>query len=300
MVGSNIVNSNLNKNYNLLTPSSKILNLLNKDDVDLYLIKHMPDIIIHCAGIVGGIQANINNPFKFLYENNVIGANIIKSSHENKIKNFINLGSSCIYPRFNKNPLQEIDILKGELEPTNEGYALAKIVNLKLCEYIYKTDELNYINIIPCNLYGPKDNFDPKTAHMIPSVIHKLHMAKQNNVSRIKIWGTGKVRREFMYVKDLVNLIEIVVDKMQKKEKLPHTFNAGINKDFSIYEYYVEIAKVVGYQGGYEFDLNKPEGMKQKLVDSFIAHQLGWKSGTSLHDGIKKTYQYYLNNYEKN
>lgn len=291
MVGRNIAEFSKAKDYILLTPSSKELNLLDRISVDDYIKENEPDIVIHCAGVVGGIQANIANPVKFLVDNTQMGLNIIMASQEAGIKNFINMSSSCMYPREAINPLGEELILKGELEPTNEGYALAKITSTRLCEYINKEDDsFQYKTVIPCNLYGKYDKFDSKHSHMLPAVIQKVHEAKEANVDS-DIWGSGKARREFMYAEDLADFIYYALENF---DKMPQNINVGLGHDYTINEYYQAIAKVVGYKGKFIHDLTKPIGMKQKLIDDTKLTKFGWKHKTSLEDGIKKIYEYYL------
>lgn len=293
MVGRNIQDyAHKFPQYELLTPSSNELNLLNKTAIDNYIRKYQPDIIIHSAGIVGGIQANIENPVKFLYENALMGENIVLSAYQINIKQFINLGSSCMYPRNAQNPLVENSILTGELEPTNEGYALAKIITAKLCEYISKTNaDFQYKTMIPCNLYGKYDKFDPIKSHMIPAAIQKIHHAKINMLDTVDIWGDGLARREFMYAEDLADAIFFALEHLSE---LPNMVNVGLGIDYTINEYYEEISKIVDYQGKFYHDMSKPVGMKQKLVNIDRLQQLGWKHKTSLTDGLEKTYQYYL------
>lgn len=277
--------------YQLVCPTSKELNLLNKSAVENYLNLCQPDIIIHCAGMVGGIQANIENPVKFLYENTLMGQNVVLSAYQAGVKTLINLGSSCMYPREAMNPLKEEYILTGALEPTNEGYALAKIVTAKLCEYISKTSpDFQYKTLIPCNLYGKYDKFDLVKSHMIPAAILKLHHAKGES-SAVDIWGDGSARREFMYAEDLADAVFFVLDNLSK---IPHQVNVGLGEDYSITEYYQQIAEVVGFNGTFKYDLTKPVGMKQKLVNTEKLSTLGWKNQFSLREGLEKTYQYYL------
>jgi len=291
MVGKNIADYLENK-YILFTPNSKELNLLQKDMVDIYLRETQPDIVIHCAGIVGGIQANMAHPVKFLVDNTQMGLNIIMASKEAGIKKFINMSSSCMYPREATNPLSEELILKGELEPTNEGYALAKITSTRLCEYINKEDETcAYKTVIPCNLYGKYDKFDPKHSHMLPAVIKKIHDAKVNSDETIDIWGDGEARREFMYAEDLADFISYALINF---ENMPQNINVGLGHDYTINEYYKAIAEVIGYKGQFVHDLTKPVGMKQKLIDDTKLQEFGWKYKTSLKDGIEKIYDYYL------
>ena len=289
--GRNILENNNISKFDILSPDSSALNLLNYLDVDKYIKINKPDFVIHAAGKVGGIQANMTQPVSFLVENMDMGRNVILASKNNEVKNLINLSSSCMYPRAAKNPLSEELILKGELEPTNEGYALAKIMTTKLCEYIHKEDaSYNYKTIIPCNLYGKYDKFDPNHSHMLPAVIKKIHDAKINNQKHIDIWGDGTARREFMYAGDLADFI---YQAIQQFDKLPQNINVGLGIDYAINEYYSAIANVIGYQGKFINDLTKPIGMKQKLIDDTNLNKFGWKHKTSLVDGIGKTYEYF-------
>lgn len=293
MVGRNILDHLNASNYNFLTPSSKELNLLSYSKTQDYIEINKPDFIIHAAGRVGGIQANMASPVSFLIENVDMGRNLILAAKNNQIKKLINLSSSCMYPRDARNPLNESMILKGELEPTNEGYALAKILTTRLCEYINLEDEsFNYKTVIPCNLYGLYDKFDPKHSHMLPAVIKKIHAAKEKNASSIDIWGDGKARREFMFATDLADFIFYA---MENFENMPQNINVGLGHDFTIKEYYQTIAKVISYKGKFIHDLTKPVGMKQKLVDNTMLKEFGWSPSTSLGEGIRKTYKYYLN-----
>ncbi len=291
MVGKNILAHNSAINYNFLTPSSKDLNLLNYQDVKKYIAIHQPDFVIHAAGKVGGIQANIKEPVSFLVDNIDMGRNIIMAAKSNNIKNLLNLSSSCMYPRNVENPLSESLILKGELEPTNEGYAIAKIMSTRLCEYIVKEDDSkNYKTVIPCNLYGKYDKFDPQNSHMIPAVISKIYQAILTDSREISIWGDGKSRREFMYTEDLADFIFYAITNF---DKMPQNINVGLGHDYSINNYYSEIAKVLGYKGKFTHDLTKPTGMKQKLIDDTKLKEFGWKSKTNLTEGLRKTVDYY-------
>ena len=292
MVGKNIIDHVESKNYKILTPKKLDLDLLKYSDVEAFIKNNRPDLIIHAAGVVGGIEANINEPVKFLIENIQMGINILTASKINKVKRFINLSSSCMYPRNSEKALTEEQLLTGELEPTNEGYAIAKCAITKLCEYINKeNDSLSYKSIIPCNLYGKYDNFDPSTSHMVPGVIRKIHEAKKNNLESIDIWGDGLARREFMYTADLADFIYYSINNY---EKMPQNINVGIGLDYSINEYYKIIADVIGFKGKFKNDLSKPVGMKKKLIDIKKLNKFGWSHKTSLEMGIKKTYQYFL------
>jgi len=293
MVGRNIVEYKHAQKYTLLTPSSKELNLLDKQSVDKFIKLNTPNIVIHCAGMVGGIQANMANPVRFLVDNTQMGLNIIMASKEAGIKKLINMSSSCMYPREAINPLGEELILKGELEPTNEGYALAKITSTRLCEYINKEDNsFKYKTVIPCNLYGKYDKFDPKHSHMLPAVIKKIHEAKINNQTELDIWGDGTARREFMYAEDLADFIYYALENF---DTMPQNINVGLGEDYTINEYYKAIADVIDYKGNFIHDLTKPIGMKQKLIDDTKLTEFGWKHKTSLTNGIEKIYNYYLN-----
>lgn len=291
MVGRNILENTDISKFDLLIPNSKELNLLNYSTVDKYIKDNKPDFIVHTAGKVGGIQANIAQPVSFLIDNLDMGRNIIMAAKNNDVKSLINLSSSCMYPRNAKNPLSEDLILKGELEPTNEGYALAKIMSTRLCEYIGKEDNsFNYKTIVPCNLYGKYDKFELKHSHMLPAVIKKIHEAKINNLSQIDIWGDGTASREFMYAGDLADFIIYAITNFSK---MPQNINVGLGHDYTINEYYQIIADVIGYEGEFVHDLTKPIGMKQKLIDDTKLKEFGWKYKTSLVEGIEKTYEYF-------
>ena len=297
MVGKNILESPHADKHDFLTPTSKELNLQVKDKVDLYLKANQVDFVIHAAGIVGGIQANMAMPVRFLVDNLQMGLNIILASKNAGIRGFINLSSSCMYPRNASNPMGEELILKGELEPTNEGYALAKIATTRLCEYINREDvQYLYKTVIPCNLYGRHDKFDPKYSHMIPAVIKKISDAKQLGIKSVDIWGNGKAKREFMYAGDLANFIFYAIDHF---DKMPQNINVGLGYDYTINEYYQAIAKVIGFDGKFEHDLTKPIGMKQKLTDNSKLKNFGWKHTIGLMEGIEKTYEFYLKNHQK-
>lgn len=293
MVGKNITELKPDS-VTLFTPSIKELNLLDYNCLNKYIYYHKPEIIIHAAGIVGGIQANINHPVRFLRENTLMAHNVIWAAYENRVPYLINLGSSCMYPFEAENPLSENAILTGALEQTNEGYALAKIFAQRFCSYINREcNNHNYKTIIPCNLYGKYDKFDVEWGHMIPSVIHKIHQAKINNKKQVTIWGNGEARREFIYAADFADFIWSNITKL---DKIPEVLNIGLGYDYSINEYYQAIAEVIGYKGSFVHDTTKPVGMKQKLVDTTLLNSINWSSKTGLKEGIQKTYNYYLEN----
>lgn len=297
MVGKNILESSLSSQFDFIFPSSSELNLLDKDEVTRFLSKHSPDMVIHAAGIVGGIQANIASPVRFLVDNMQMGLNILTEARDAGVQRFMNMSSSCMYPRNAPNPLSENLILKGELEPTNEGYALAKIASTRLCEYINREDEeFLYKTVIPCNLYGRYDKFDPNHSHMIPAVIRKIAEAKEQGKEVIDIWGDGLARREFMYAGDLADFVFYAISKF---EEMPQNINVGLGHDYTINEYYQAIADVIGFEGQFEHDLSKPVGMRQKLIDDSKLQEFGWHYKTELSDGIRKTYQFYLESVKK-
>ena len=289
MVGKNLINHNNAKEYSISGPSSKEINLLDKSKILDWLAKNPTDLIIHCAGLVGGIQANINNQSGFLFNNIQMGINLIDAAYKSGIRNFINLGSSCIYPKNISNEIDESMLLSGKLEETNEGYAIAKISVAKYCQFLSEKG-FNYKTIIPCNIYGKYDDFSETGSHMIPGVIARMHKAKINNDNYIEIWGDGKARREFMYAEDLADAIWFCVKNIKE---IPEFINVGIGEDFSIKDYYQTISQIVGFKGEFKFNRTKPVGMKRKLISSKIINQLGWMPKFSLNKGISCTYNYY-------
>ncbi len=291
MVGRNILHYYQKREYEVYAPSSRELDLTKYEDVKTYLKKIDPEMIIHAAGLVGGIQANINNPVDFLTVNTDIARNLILSAREYGVKKLLNIASSCMYPKSAENPLKEDVILDGKLEPTNEGYALAKIYATKLCEYINKENKnFQYRTIIPCNLYGKFDKFSPHNSHMLPAVIRKIYLAKVYNKSTVTIWGDGEARREFMYVEDLADFIYFAIENFYL---LPQNINVGLGHDYSINEYYLVVAKVIGYNGDFVHDLDKPVGMHQKLIDNTKIKKMGWQPKFSLEQGIQETFNYF-------
>lgn len=293
LVGKNIQEHSDFKKYNFLCPSSKELNLLNHDLTLDFLKKHKPDMVIHCAGRVGGIQANMADMTGFLYENLMMGFHLIDSCKALGIPKVLNLASSCIYPKEIGSNIREVDLMAGPLEPTNEGYALAKISVLKLCEYItIQFSALNYKSVIPCNIYGRHDHFDVQKSHMVPAVIMRMDLAAKEKQEKFLIWGDGKARREFMYSEDLADAIYFSIKNF---DLLPQNLNIGLGYDYSILEYYQAIAEVVGFKGQFEFDITKPKGMQQKLVNIDKLKELGWGSKFDLKSGLKNTYDFYLN-----
>lgn len=292
MVGRNLLEHPGIGEFEVLAPRSSELDLRDFEAVQSYLLRHKPDMVIHAAGKVGGIQANMREPVGFLMDNLDMGRNIVWAAHQTGVKLLINLGSSCMYPRNHSEPLTEEMVLKGELEPTNEGYALAKVVTARLCEYIMREDaSYQYKTLIPCNLYGPHDKFDPAHSHLVPAIIHKVHQAKQNGEQTVEIWGDGTARREFLYTGDLA---DAMLRAIKEFDTLPAYMNVGLGRDYTINEYYQATADVMGYTGEFVHDLGKPVGMARKLVS--VERQLawGWSAQNTLREGIEKTYAYYL------
>ena len=294
MVGMNLIEC-APEYIKLLAPSSNELNLLSKACIKDYLLKESPDLIIHAAGIVGGIRANINYPVRFLSANTEMANNLFGIAAELEVTYLLNLGSSCMYPVKGENPLKEELILTDYLEPTNEGYAIAKIFAQRLCAYINaEKGNKNYKTLIPCNLYGKYDKFDSEWGHMIPAVIKKIHEAKSEQRDTVEIWGDGEARREFMLAEDFARYIWQLVDNI---DSVPELMNVGLGFDYSINDYYQKIAKVVGYEGDFTHDLSKPVGMKRKVVDIFRMKAVLPLTSTSLEEGLKKTFDYYMTKY---
>jgi len=293
MVGKNIVDR-LPSSMVVFAPTRRELDLLDMTQVDRVLLEYQPDMIIHAAGVVGGIQANIASPVKFLIDNMQMAINVLIAARNARVEKFMNISSSCMYPRNVQNPLREELVLKGELEPTNEGYALAKVTAARLCEYIGREDSsFSYKSVIPCNLYGRYDKFDPKTSHMIPAVIYKLSSAIKNSEQLIEIWGDGTARREFMFAEDFADFVFYAISNFSK---MPQNLNVGLGRDYSINEYYEIIAEEVGYKGKFTHDHSRPVGMRQKLLDISRLEEFGWVHKTSLREGVKKTYGFYNGN----
>lgn len=292
MVGRNLLDAARARGAEIIAPASREVNLLDADSVVRYLRWLKPDCIVHAAGRVGGIQANIKEPVAFLVENWDMGRNLLMAARQEGVTRVINLGSSCMYPRNSQGALKETDVLSGVLEPTNEGYALAKIAVARLCEYISReSPEYRYKTLIPCNIYGPYDKFDPARSHLVPAVIHKLHRAWTAGEPAVTIWGDGTARREFMYAGDLADAILMAIERF---DTLPALMNVGIGQDWSVDEYYATAAGIIGYSGCFRHDLTKPVGMARKLTDVAIAARWGWCAKTSLAAGLRATYEYYL------
>jgi GDP-L-fucose synthase len=265
MVGRNILEHPLAAEFEILAPGHKELDLTHYPSVHQWLAHHRPNVVIHSAGLVGGIQANIAHPVDFLVTNTDLARNVILASRETGVTHLLNLASSCMYPKDLSTPLTEDLILKGELEPTNEGYAIAKVYATRLCQYIRReSPQLQYKTLVPCNLYGRHDKFSPEHSHLVPSVIHKMHTALSQGSSTVEIWGDGSARREFMYAGDLA---DAVITALQRFDGLPDVTNVGLGHDYSVNEYYAAAARIMNWSGSFVHDLTKPVGMKRKLTD---------------------------------
>lgn len=293
MVGSAIWRNLVSKGYeNLIGATSKELDLRDQQAVKLFLKDEKPQVIIDAAAKVGGILANNNFPYDFLMENMNIQNNLIDGAHKAGIDKFIFLGSSCIYPKFAPQPLKEEYLLTDSLEPTNEWYAIAKISGVKTCEAIRKQYGKDYVSLMPTNLYGIHDNFDLNTSHVLPAMLRKFHEAKNNNNSPVTLWGSGRPMREFLFVDDLAEAVVFALEN-----KLPeYLYNVGSGIDLTIKELAETIQNVVGHSGEIIWDSSKPDGTPRKLMDVSKMHSLGWEHKINLEDGIRKTYQWFLNN----
>lgn len=300
MVGSAITRELMKQNYsNLVFRDLNELDLRNQNDVNEFFESEKPEIVIIAAAKVGGILANRTYRAEFIYDNLMIQSNLIHASYLNKVEKLIFLGSSCIYPKLAPQPLKEEYLLSGYLEYTNEPYAVAKIAGIKLCESYYKQYGCNYFSIMPTNMYGPNDNYDLNTSHVLPALLRKIHEAKKNILASVTLWGTGKPMREFMYVEDLADAMIFMMESIKAKDLYENGIshlNIGTGSDLTIAELANIISDVVGYKGKIEYDTSKPDGTPRKLMDVSRINSLGWKYKTELKDGIVKTYKWYLEN----
>lgn len=266
------------------------LELLDQRAVRDFFLSERPEFVFLAAARVGGIMANNTYRADFIYENLTIAANVIHAAHEGGVTKLLNLGSSCIYPRVAPQPLKEEYLLTGELEPTNEPYAIAKIAAIKLCESYRRQYGRNFVSVMPTNLYGPGDNFDLENSHVLPALIRKCHEAKARGDMSITVWGTGNPRREFLYVDDMADACMFVMEHYDEEQFL----NIGCGEDLTIRELAGLVAEVIGFRGGVTFDASKPDGMPRKLLDVSRLHALGWAPRTDLRTGIAKAYDAYL------
>lgn len=294
MVGSSIVRLLERNGYgNIVCASSKELDLRKQDAVEEFFEAEKPGYVFLAAAKVGGSGARVGRSAEFLLDNSLIALNVIRASVQSGVKRLLNVGSACVYPRLCKQPLKEKCLMTGSLEPNDEGYALAKILGLKYCEYLNEQHGCDYVSAMPCNIYGRGDTYDPERSHVVPAMIRRFHEAKESGCRTVTVWGTGKARRELMYVDDLAEALLFLMQNYSSK-----TFvNVGVGSDVSIAELATEIANVVGYDGQIVYDDTKPDGMPRRLMDSSRINELGWRASTSLIEGLEKSYADYLNRY---
>jgi len=293
MVGSALVRQLLAAGYsNIVTRSHSELDLTRQSDVEAFFEKEKPEYVFLAAARVGGIFANMNHQARFLLENLQIECNVIDCAYRHGVKKMLFLGSSCIFPKEAKQPISESAMLTGSLESTNEGYAIAKIAGLKLCEFLNRQNGVEFVSVMPCNLYGYNDNFDLESSHMLPALIRKFHEAKVKKESAVTVWGTGKVYRELLFVDDLARACVFVMNNYSGADFL----NVGYGEDNTITEIAQMVKDVTGFQGEIVYDTSKPDGMFRKIVDSSRIRELGWKPDVMLREGIALTYDWYLEN----
>lgn len=292
LVGSAIYRRLLNDGYNeIITAERTELDLINQENTNKFFASFKPDYVFLAAAKVGGIMANNTYPADFIYDNLMIESNIIKASYKNNVKKLLFLGSSCIYPKFAEQPIKESSLLKGELEPTNEPYALAKIIGIKMCQSFNKQYGTQYISAMPTNLYGINDNFDLQNSHVLPAMIRKFHEAKINKKESVELWGSGSPFREFLFADDLADACIFLMNNYNDSEII----NIGTGIDITIKDLAEMIKGIVGYNGRIRWDNTKPDGTPRKLLDVSKVHKLGWRHKVSLEDGISRTYNWYLN-----
>lgn len=294
MVGSAIVRRLEEMGYyNIITVDKSVVNLLDQKEVDYFFEYQRPEYVFLAAARVGGIKANDEFRADFLYQNLMIQTNVIKSSFDNDVTKLLFLGSSCIYPKFCEQPIKEEYLLTGPLEPTNDAYAIAKIAGIKMCQDFNKQYGTNFISVMPTNLYGPNDNFDLQTSHVLPAIIRKFHDAKVEKSDRVEIWGTGTPRREFLYVDDLADACIHLMDNYDESGII----NIGTGEDITIKDLSYMIKDILGFEGEIYFNTDMPDGTPRKLLDVSKLESLGWKYKTNIKEGIEKTYQFFLDTY---
>ena len=278
---------------NLLKPDRSQLDLMDEHAVLPFFLEKKPDVVILAAAKVGGIQANNDHPVEFLLENLRIQNNVIRSADQSSVRKLLFLGSSCIYPKFAPQPIPESALLTGPLEPTNEAYAIAKIAGIKLCQAYAREKGKKFISVMPTNLYGPKDNFDLETSHVLAALLRKAHEAKKRKEKKLVVWGTGEPRREFLHVDDLAAACLLLLEKYDS----PEIINIGYGEDITIRELAELICDVVDFDGELVWDKTKPDGTPRKLLDVTSIRKLGWEPTISLRNGIAQTYEWFLANW---
>lgn len=293
LVGSSICRLLIKNGYtNILTQTFGELDLRNQQQVNEWFNKNKPDYVFLAAAKVGGISYNKSFPADFIYDNLMIQSNVIHASYVHNVKKLLFLGSSCIYPKENPLPINENRLLSGRLEPTNEAYALAKIAGLKMTQYYRDQHGCNFVSAMPCNLYGPNDCFDINKSHVIPALITKFHNAKMNGLNDITMWGTGAAKREFLYVDDLAEAVYFLMKNYNDRDHI----NVGSGFEIGMKELFDIISDIVGYKGELKFDTSKPDGTISKMIDNTNIRNLGWSPKVQLRDGLKETYDWYINN----
>jgi GDP-L-fucose synthase len=296
MVGSAIVRKLKEEGFtNFILRSSKELDLRNQEDVAGFFTEAKPDYVFLAAAKVGGIVANNSYRAEFLYDNLMIQNNVIHESYRNRVKKLMFLGSSCIYPKLAPQPMKEEYLLTGELEYTNEPYAIAKIAGIKMCDAYRNQYDCNFISVMPTNLYGPNDNYDLKNSHVLPALIRKFHEAKLNNTQEVLIWGTGTPYREFLHVDDLADACYFLMNSYNE----PGFINIGTGKDLQINQLALLVKEVVGFEGEIRNDITKPDGTPRKLMDVTRLKNLGWVPSIELKDGIRKVYEDFRTNFSQ-
>lgn len=288
MVGSSLVRAFKKKGFKkIFAPTRKELDYFNKQKTRKYIKNIQPDLIIICAATVGGVLANSIDRFNFIYQNLEIQNNLISSAHFENVQNLIFLGSSCVYPKNSKLPIKEEYLLSNFLEDTNEPYAIAKIAGIKLCQSIKEQYKRNYFSIMPCNMYGPGDNFDLRSSHVLPAILKKIHSAKLNHSNNVTLWGNGTPKREFLHVDDFSDAVLKIINRIKNK----NIINVGSGKEISIRELSYLIKKIVGFEGKIIFDSKMPNGVNRKVLDISILESIGWKPKIKLEHGILRLYQ---------
>ena len=294
LVGSSLIRCLEKDDCEILTANRSDLNLLNQSDVNKWVKFNRPDLVILCAGKVGGIRANLDHPYEFLSENSLLLINVIDASFKYNVEKLVNISSSCIYPREAPNPLNEKMICSGNVEPSNEGYAYSKIIGLKMCEALAKQYNKNFLSVVSTNLYGPNDNFNLRTAHVPAALIRKFHEAKMRNDKFVDIWGSGGAVREFLHVDDFAEACIFILKNYNSVKPI----NIGSGKGVSIKEFAYEIKKIVGFKGKINFGNNNLDGMPSKVLDTSSLKKLGWKPKLSLKEGLKHYYNWYRKNFD--
>ncbi|MBK5191137.1 MAG: GDP-L-fucose synthase [Methanosarcinales archaeon] len=293
MVGSSIHRNLEARGYtNLITRTHSELDLTNQQAVNNFFETERPEYVFLAAAKVGGILANSTYPAEFIYDNIMIEANVIHAAYTYGVKKLLFLGSSCIYPKLAPQPLKEEYLLTGELEVTNEAYAIAKIAGIRLCKHYNQQYGTNFISVMPTNLYGPNDNYDLETSHVMAALIRKFHDAKVNDASQVVVWGTGTPRREFLQVDDMADACVYLMENYDVSD-IGEFVNIGVGEDLTIRDLAELIKDIVGYEGEIVYDASKPDGTPQKLLDVTKLHNLGWQAKISLRDGIKQAYDWY-------